>query len=178
MNKEQFLCASLHTGLHCEKYGLIIGIYDLAGWCIKYMDGNFAKNATLSCVIPIARPLSDLAKEIEHNGEKFVPIVELAKIADVNVTDSFKCVSVGNHYGVRFKDEDDECVFYEIFAYSTETNSFSFQSIEGEDIINERQIGLAQNQLQCFQKLIEWHFDLMDESEPFITVTEEFNPYK
>ena len=27
-------------------------------------------------------------------------------------------------------------------------------------------------------KLIEWHFNLMDESEPFIPVTDEFNPYK
>ena len=26
--------------------------------------------------------------------------------------------------------------------------------------------------------LIEWHFNLMDESEPFIPVTDEFNPYK
>lgn len=29
---------------------------------------------------PILRPLSDLTKEIEHNGEKFVPTVELGKI--------------------------------------------------------------------------------------------------
>lgn len=29
--------------------------------------------------IPIVRPLSDLTKEIEHRGEKFVPIVELLK---------------------------------------------------------------------------------------------------
>lgn len=27
---------------------------------------------------PILRPLSDLTKEIEHNGEKFVPVNELA----------------------------------------------------------------------------------------------------
>ena len=29
--------------------------------------------------IPILRPLSDLTKEIEHNGEKFVPLVEIIK---------------------------------------------------------------------------------------------------
>ena len=33
-------------------------------------------------------------------------------------------------------------------------------------------------QIDLFLKLIEWHFNLMDESEPFISVTEEFNPYK
>lgn len=29
---------------------------------------------------PLLRPLSDLTSEIEHNGERFVPIVELNKI--------------------------------------------------------------------------------------------------
>lgn len=29
---------------------------------------------------PILRPLSNLSKEIEHNGEKFIPLVELLKI--------------------------------------------------------------------------------------------------
>ena len=32
---------------------------------------------------PILRPLSDLTKEIEVNGKKFVPIVELAKLFHV-----------------------------------------------------------------------------------------------
>jgi len=31
---------------------------------------------------PILRPLSDLTKEIEINGEKFVPILELSKCVD------------------------------------------------------------------------------------------------
>jgi hypothetical protein len=31
-------------------------------------------------IIPILRPLSDLTKEIEHNGEKFVPINKIAPL--------------------------------------------------------------------------------------------------
>jgi len=31
-------------------------------------------------IFPILRPLSDLTKEIEVNGEKFVPIVELSAL--------------------------------------------------------------------------------------------------
>ncbi len=31
---------------------------------------------------PILHPLSDLTKEIDHNGEKFVPVVEIMKIKD------------------------------------------------------------------------------------------------
>lgn len=38
--------------------------------------------------------------------------------------------------------------------------------------------GIAQERFWVIQQLIEWHFNLMDESEPFIPVTEEFNPYK
>lgn len=36
-------------------------------------------NLNMGTYIPILRPLSDLTKEIEHNGEKFVPIDLLRK---------------------------------------------------------------------------------------------------
>ncbi len=36
---------------------------------------------TLSDIKPYMRPLSDLTRDITHNGETFVPIVELAKLA-------------------------------------------------------------------------------------------------
>jgi hypothetical protein len=39
------------------------------GACVKWSE---------NCK-PILRPLSDLTKEIEYNGEKFVPIIEIAK---------------------------------------------------------------------------------------------------
>lgn len=42
------------------------------------IDDNYGNNWTFE-VKPILRPLSDLAKEIEHNGEKFVPIERLRK---------------------------------------------------------------------------------------------------
>jgi hypothetical protein len=34
---------------------------------------------------PILHPLSDLVKEITINGEAFTPMVELAKIAEMNI---------------------------------------------------------------------------------------------
>ena len=54
------------------------------------MDGLFTPNAVhcketnrvdyFHCeIMPILRPLSDLTKEIEHNGEKFVPSKEIIK---------------------------------------------------------------------------------------------------
>jgi len=36
---------------------------------------------------PIVRPLSQLTQEIEHNGEKFIPIVELFKIEFIDEFD-------------------------------------------------------------------------------------------
>ena len=39
---------------------------------------------------PILRPLSDLTKEIEVNGEKFVPIDEIAEIEEVVCTYSIE----------------------------------------------------------------------------------------
>jgi len=43
------------------------------------------KGATfgLNDIKPIVRPLSDLTKEIEHDGEKFIPIFKLTKLCDV-----------------------------------------------------------------------------------------------
>lgn len=38
---------------------------------------------------PILRPLSDLTKEIEHNGERFVPIERLACLYDFELSDRY-----------------------------------------------------------------------------------------
>ena len=174
MNKQQFLGVSLHTGLKVKYITDRIKPYSSVKYEAEFECGRYIPIEST----PILRPLSDLIKPITHNGETFVPLVELAKIADMNVTDDFKCVEHHNAWGARFKDEDDEGVFYEILSYSSNTNSFSTQTIQCEDIISERVLEMTFNQLQLFQKLIEWHFNLMDESEPFIPVTEEFNPYK
>jgi len=41
---------------------------------LSYYNYNFLKKNSLYKLKPILRPLSDLTKEIEHNGERFVPI--------------------------------------------------------------------------------------------------------
>ena len=173
MKKKEFLGASLHTGLKVKYITDRMQPYSSVKYEAEFECGKYIPIESM----PILRPLSDLTKPITHNGETFVPLVELAKIADMNVTDDFKCVEHHNAWGVRFKNEDDGGVFYEILSYSSNTNSFSTQTIQGEDVISERVLEMTLNQLQLFQKLISWHFNLMDESEPFIPVT-EFNPYK
>lgn len=90
MNKNEFLAMSIFTGLkylddnkkmvdlHCIDNG--IGLVNF-GW-------GDAKN--IDEVFPILHPLSDLTKEIEHKGEKFVPIEKIQEIRGiVTVTQYF-----------------------------------------------------------------------------------------
>ena len=72
MTKQEFMAFSLPYGLKCKELGLneiftlnpkLYSLIELLNWSNVYQ--------------PLLRPLSDLTKEIEHKGEKFVPIVEL-----------------------------------------------------------------------------------------------------
>lgn len=137
MNKQQFLGASLHTGLYVynEKlYGReVLKLNGLNFGDVIHQYGLSPQQY----ITPILRPLSDLTKPITHNGETFVPIVELEKI------DKGIWVNGGK---LMFR------------------------------------LTPIKNILELPFLIIEWlikhHFNIMDESEPFIPVTEEFNPYK
>lgn len=51
----------------------------------KNVCANLINN--INGIKPILRSLSDLTKEIEHNGEKFVPIERLKEIFNCNIED-------------------------------------------------------------------------------------------
>lgn len=62
------------TDLRCGETCTLLGIFDLKNKLeLRTSWGTFYNNQ----IIPILRPLSDLIKEIEVNGEKFVPIKKL-----------------------------------------------------------------------------------------------------
>ena len=150
MTKEQFLGASLHTGLFCTANGFdkvhqLIGIFEDECRLSNSKEGYFSpytKNVT-----PIARPLSDLTKPITHNGETFVPIDKINK--------SHKLLGLSEYR--LFEKENKSCVL--LFS----------SKVEGFNVLSA---------LDDMRQLLEWHFNIMDELEPFIPVTEEFNPYK
>jgi hypothetical protein len=77
----------------------------------------------------ILRPLSDLTKEIEVNGEKFVPIERLTKI-----------------FGGRPISFDGNCFYTKI----------------QESVVRKKEdlVPLHFSQLDAFNKLFEWHFDI------------------
>ena len=124
----------------------------------------------------IARPLSDLTKPIEHKGEKFVPIVELAKMCFNNTYTNLPNIKsyevlnseCGESFGfIGFTDDER---FSLTFDNTFNNQSFEFWIDGSRHLIK---------QFDLFLKLIEWKFNLMNESEPFIDInTLEKNPYK
>ncbi|QGN24631.1 hypothetical protein GJV56_18940 [Elizabethkingia anophelis] len=65
-----------HTG---KEFSEINGYYFIdESLHITYNGGNTGKS--ISEFKPLLRPMSDLTKEITHNGEKFIPIARLLRI--------------------------------------------------------------------------------------------------
>lgn len=67
MNKQEFLAMSLPYGLRANIQHLLNQVIDSTWYAREFED----KAVTLLFLL---HPLSDLTKEIEHNGERFVPI--------------------------------------------------------------------------------------------------------
>jgi len=103
-------------------------------WIVSLED---TEDDELSCSVnfkqvkPLLHPLSSLTKEIEHNGEKFIPLDRLTEI-----------------FGGR-KVKYDECCFY-----VTHKKGF----LDARETTDE--IPSYFNQLDAFNKLFEWHIDL------------------
>ena len=85
MTKQEFLAFSLPYGLKMWNKSEPYKVYEMDGFfppnAIHYKETNRSDYFYFETK-PILRPLSDLTKEIEHNGEKFVPIDELNNIGD------------------------------------------------------------------------------------------------
>lgn len=72
MTKQEFLAASLPYDLQVYNEKGVQKTYAALHYSYEF-EPEFEK------FTPILRPLSDLIKEIEHKGEKFVPLVEINK---------------------------------------------------------------------------------------------------
>ncbi len=103
--------------------------YHKGDWCNQDFD-DFK---------PILRPLSDLTKEIEVNGEKFVPILRMIK--ECHFTGDYKLIffelldsrTTRRNYRVGYNDMK---IYWDVLIY-----------VEGM-------------RYDYIQKLIEWHFDV------------------
>ena len=85
MTKQEFLAMSLPYNLkikHFDANRESEHICKIEVWHneeVTISDGEYEYDLLLNDILPILRPLTDLTKEIEHKGEKFIPIVELLK---------------------------------------------------------------------------------------------------
>ena len=158
---------SLPYGLHIlngKESDVVVGM--VGDSVLSIFRGNFDNTWDITDVRPLLRPLSDLTKPIEHKGEKFVPIVELAKFLykRISIAESFKLIEDRVYF---------ESISDNQFWYSKEMKCFC-SMFENSDIP-------VHAQLQLFQQLLKWHFDIADlisKGEAIDVNTLDINPYK
>jgi hypothetical protein len=122
--------------------------YTLMPSNISCFDYQFGK--------PLLRPLSQLTQEIEHNEEKFVPMIEIVKMiepyyveidestSDFNVIN--KCIGKDRVYQLRYKNN---------YNNQGEISMLNFHENEKCLWHSDRIIPI-----KCHDKLFEWHFDI------------------
>lgn len=126
--------------------GLFQNTLDFENWSPLNSD---IKNYKL-----ILRSLSDLTKEIEVNGEKFVPLVKLAEISISSDTEiEFICDNNYSNlrFGIKILVNNEICYFF----FMHETISFYYSD-------KNNTLKCVHNQYEMFQKLLSWHFDLFN----------------
>lgn len=165
MTKQEYMAMSLPYDLQVVNEKGVRKTYAAVHYSYEF-EPDFEK------FTPILRPLSDLTKPIKHKGEKFVPIVELAKIAEESNIKILDYKQKDSVFGVKYISEEGiECVF----AFHEEGQVFAIHSI------NDRLFDICMYQLQLFQQLLKWHFDLfggIESGEAIDVNTLDINPYK
>lgn len=127
-----------------------------------YTITDVLKQSTLK---PILYPLNWLDKEIEHNGEKFVPLIELA-IEYLNMSRDYlnevkkEWYAKDNYYGFTINNREEH------FYFCCDKGSYNQQFYFGYEIRSgERKSYLPKYpkyQLNMFQRLFEWHFNVFN----------------
>ncbi len=136
---------------------------------------------------PILHPLSDLTKEVEINGKKLIPIIELVKMA-LNSSNGGKIICdkviLNSHYNVSnfiqfdfiakksvlkdkediVVDEDKEYSDDDYYQYEYVGNfifTYHFTQLNTHFTLYEKHSNCLpiNNQFKIFQTLLKWHFD-------------------
>lgn len=135
---------------------------DLVSGCrVGDMDEDY--NVGISQFKPILHPLSDLTKEITHNGETFIPVVELAKIADCHYVfipelGQIKTfIDTGcNVIQVHWKDEKEN-----YFEMSTGIDESRFENDNDGITFTLGSSYAIHNLFTLYQKMFEWKIDVL-----------------
>jgi hypothetical protein len=144
-----------------KEYDKVVGLeqWDKSGklWCVLLEGG--ARPST-DRVKPLFFPLSCMVEEIEHNGQRFVPIIELARLA---ILDPWK--GGLEVIDVDFQSEDFEALcwvkvwdFEWEFTYSIHGFSLTKIEVKSKTNVFENMVSPL-NQHVLWQKLAEWRID-------------------
>jgi len=106
----------------------------------------------------ILRDLSALTKEIEHNGEKFVPIVKLFEMIEPMWYQSY--LGEVSDPSLQIDDGWNHCLSYGSVMESE--LCFSYDDKGSFTLMVDQDVEIFPNQLELFEKLFEWHFDVFD----------------
>mgnify|MGYP003591257786 CR=1 FL=1 len=161
MTKQEFLAMSLPYGLKmCYTYENRIDIQTLLPMhfdCKCQLVNERGK--------PVLRPLSDLTKPIEHNGEKFIPALELVKLEEKY--NHWKEIAPTIPYDIKIINKP----FGKVLKVSKVEHWVIYLSL------NE----IERAKYYIVSQLIKWHFDMADlisKGEAIDVNTLEINPYK
>lgn len=135
---------------------------------MAFIDSNHNQISYCGGMKPILRPLSDLAREIEINGEKFVPIIELSKINGFNY--KFGEITNENDTIVLYSEVDkhpstQSPFIKHFFEVDLEDCDFDwgfvvFDENDSEEV--ETVFFPVKNQIELLNKLLEWNFDVFN----------------
>ena len=109
---------------------------------------------------PILRPLSDLTKEIEVNGEKFVPMMELFMLIHdyhLVVINNGKLDYSDNNITYQIDDEYNHCI-----TFKKEETTLSYDKYEQRFNITQGWNDITFNYIEMHNKLLEWHFNVFN----------------
>lgn len=140
------------------------GITKLFGdYCLTTSENNDAYSIE-SCRL-LLRPLSDLTKPIEHNDERFVPLVEIAKMEGGDDANTFQTFKRGLSFnsdclGVRYKIGQGTLGSENEITVQALTRILKCQiSYNGE--FTNKQVPLSEY-FKITNKLFEWHFNVFN----------------
>jgi hypothetical protein len=163
----------LPYGLKCISQVENLGVETIKGFEIYSSGIELITNIDNLHILeskPILFPISSLTELREDLG--FVPMVELAKIANLDIT-KYDISKTNNAYGIRCNIENDED------SDTHEVLGFDMANGFGHHYRPSKTWTMVNNQFELWQKLYEWKIDIHNliEKGLAIKVTEEFNPY-
>ena len=127
----------------------------------ELINCDFEEYYSLNKVKPILYDLSWLTREITHEGETFVPLLNLVD-PDKSDWDKMECLE-----------------FQAVPNIPQSQKWLKVKHLELGEVIQINPFNLEVLPHKLFQKLIEWKFNVFNlPDELIVRVTEDFNPYK